>query len=38
MTVDRLTVGAVMTNCYIVSDQETRDAVVIDPGASAERK
>ena len=37
MTVDRLTVGAVMTNCYIVSDRETRDAVVIDPGASAEK-
>ncbi|MDE7325609.1 MAG: MBL fold metallo-hydrolase [Lachnospiraceae bacterium] len=37
MTVDKLAVGAVITNCYIVSDGETKDAVVIDPGAAADK-
>lgn len=35
MKIDRLTVGFLSTNCYIVSDGE--NAVVIDPGADAER-
>ncbi len=34
MKIDRLTVGFLSTNCYIVSDGE--NAVVIDPGADAE--
>ena len=37
MTVEKLAVGAVMTNCYIVFDEETKDALVIDPGAAAGR-
>ncbi|MDE7060805.1 MAG: MBL fold metallo-hydrolase [Lachnospiraceae bacterium] len=35
MRVEKLVVGAVMTNCYIVSDETTKDALVIDPGAGA---
>ena len=35
MRVEKLVVGAVMTNCYIVSDEATKDALVIDPGAGA---
>ncbi len=37
MTVEKLAVGAVVTNCYIVFDGETKDALVIDPGAAAGR-
>ncbi len=33
MIVKRVPVGALATNCYIVKNPETRDAVVIDPGA-----
>ncbi|NDJ76210.1 MAG: MBL fold metallo-hydrolase, partial [Chloroflexi bacterium] len=33
MTIDirKLTLGPVQTNCYILGDTDTRDAVVIDP-------
>jgi glyoxylase-like metal-dependent hydrolase (beta-lactamase superfamily II) len=31
----QLPLGPVQTNCYIVADAETKDAVVIDPGWSA---
>lgn len=37
MIVEKLVVGAVMTNCYIVSDENTGDALVIDPGAEARK-
>lgn len=37
MTVEKLAVGAVITNCYIVFDEGTKDALVIDPGAAAGR-
>lgn len=37
MTVEKLVVGVMMTNCYVVYDEETKDALVIDPGAAAER-
>lgn len=37
MTVEKIVVGVMMTNCYIVYDEETGDALVIDPGAAAER-
>ncbi len=32
-----LCVGRVMTNCYIVADEQTRDAAVIDPGDNADK-
>ncbi|MDE7299829.1 MAG: MBL fold metallo-hydrolase [Lachnospiraceae bacterium] len=35
MKIEKFVVGAVMTNCYVVSDEETGDAVVIDPGGGA---
>jgi glyoxylase-like metal-dependent hydrolase (beta-lactamase superfamily II) len=36
-TLHALTLGPVQTNCYIVGDDESKTAVVIDPGWSAER-
>ena len=36
MQIKKLTVGYVQTNCYIVSNEETREAVVIDPGDQGE--
>ncbi len=37
MIIQKMVVGAVMTNCFIVSDEQTKDALVIDPGAGAEQ-
>lgn len=37
LNITTLVVGAVSTNCYIVSDAETREAAVIDPGDGAGR-
>lgn len=37
MIVEKLVVGAVMTNCYIIYDEKDKDALVIDPGAAAEK-
>lgn len=34
--VKKLTVGFIQENCYIVYDEKTKDAVVIDPGADGE--
>ena len=31
-----LTVGALEVNCYILSDDSSKEAVIIDPGADAE--
>jgi glyoxylase-like metal-dependent hydrolase (beta-lactamase superfamily II) len=33
---ERVVVGAMKTNCYIIGSEKTREAVVVDPGASAE--
>lgn len=37
MVINVVTVGMLMTNCYIAMDEETKDAIVIDPGARAEK-
>lgn len=37
MRMCKLIVGPVSTNCYIVSDENTKEALIIDPGAAAER-
>jgi len=36
LVLDALMVGALQTNCYILGCPETREALVIDPGAEAE--
>ena len=37
MRMSKLVVGPVATNCYIVSDENTKEAFIIDPGAEPER-
>lgn len=37
MVISVATVGMLMTNCYIVMDETTKEAVVIDPGARSEK-
>lgn len=37
MRISRLVVGSVSTNCYIVSNEETKEAFIIDPGEEASR-
>jgi len=37
MILKMLEVGPLMVNCYIVGDEETRDAAVFDPGGDADR-
>ena len=37
MKIDSLTVGKVQTNCYIVYNEGAGEAIIIDPGAEAER-
>ena len=37
MTVEKVVVGQLGVNCYIVSDAKSRDAIVIDPGDEPER-
>lgn len=37
MFVKQLTVGSFGTNCYLVSDEESREGYVIDPAADGER-
>ncbi len=37
MIVERLVVGALQTNCYIVGDAASGEAIVIDPGGNADR-
>ncbi len=36
MKIQQLTVGPVATNCYLVADEKTKKAAVIDPAANAE--
>jgi len=37
MILERLIVGMLQTNCYLLGDEESRMAVVIDPGAEGKR-
>lgn len=37
MKIKNLAVGSLMANCYIVSDESTRKAIVIDPGGDAKQ-
>lgn len=37
MVIDRVVVGPLQTNCYIVMCPETKEAVIIDPGDEASR-
>ncbi len=37
MQVERLQVGSMEVNCYLVFGSESREAVIIDPGADADR-
>ena len=37
MILNMLVTGMLMTNCYILGDEESGEAVVIDPGGSAEK-
>jgi glyoxylase-like metal-dependent hydrolase (beta-lactamase superfamily II) len=37
MIIKRLVVGPLEENCYIIGDEETKDAIVIDPGDEPDR-
>lgn len=37
MTIDAIVVGPIQVNCYLIACDDTRDAVVIDPGDDASR-
>ncbi len=37
MIIDSLEVGPIMANCYILGCEDTKEAVVIDPGGDADR-
>lgn len=37
MIIEKLTVGPIMANCFVIGCEETREGAVIDPGAEAGR-
>jgi glyoxylase-like metal-dependent hydrolase (beta-lactamase superfamily II) len=37
LIVEQLVVGPLQTNCYIIADKDTGDAIIIDPGGDANR-
>jgi glyoxylase-like metal-dependent hydrolase (beta-lactamase superfamily II) len=37
MDIDWLIVGPLQTNCYVISDEQTFDAIVVDPGDEADK-
>jgi hydroxyacylglutathione hydrolase len=37
MDIDWLAVGPLQTNCYVISDKQTLDAIVVDPGDDADK-
>lgn len=36
LNVQQYVVGSVMTNCYVASNEETKEAVIVDPGDAAD--
>ena len=36
MEIEKLVVGELQTNCYLVWDKETREGIIVDPGDDAE--
>jgi len=37
MKIDNIVVGALQSNCFIVYDEDSHDAIVVDPGDEAEK-
>ncbi len=37
MFLKRLVVGSLESNCYLVADEETKEGIIVDPGAEGER-
>lgn len=37
MLFEKVTVGSYATNCYILADEETKEAIVVDPGSEPDR-
>lgn len=37
MKIDRIIVGPIETNCYLISSDETKQMLIVDPGGNAER-
>ena len=37
MLIKKLTVGPLESNCYLVTDEETKEGIIIDPGEEGER-
>ncbi|MBL0713181.1 MAG: MBL fold metallo-hydrolase [Desulfosarcina sp.] len=37
MIIEKLTVGPIMANCFVIGCEDTREGAVIDPGADADR-
>ena len=37
MIIERLEVGLLASNCYLVGDESTKEGIIIDPGAEAEK-
>ncbi len=37
LRIEMLEVGQIEANCYLVYDEQTRETLVIDPGAEGER-
>lgn len=37
MLIEKIAVGAYAANCFIIADEQTKQGIVVDPGAEAER-
>ena len=38
MLIETFTVGMLSTNCYVVTNQQTKEAIIIDPGLDLSSK